>query len=125
MADESKLTVVHSYEDDTISLPNFGTINQETDVTTQTPVEFHEVSVATSEQVLNLGGVTAAKALIVIKNHDTSNYVEVRTATGAGNDAYFVAPGECHAWRFGTDVTAPYIIANSAACKVSYRLTPY
>jgi hypothetical protein len=125
MADESKLTVIHSFEDDTISLPNFGKSDQEIDVTTKTPVQFDEVSVATSEQVLNLGGVTAAKAMIVFKNHDTSNYVEVRTATGAGNDAYYVGPGECHVWRFGTDVTAPYVVANSAACKVSYRLIPY
>lgn len=123
MAD-AKLTVAHSFDGENTSLPNFGAADQEIDVTTEKPVEFHEVSVATSEQVLNLGGVTAAKAMIVFKNLDDTNYVEVRTGTGASNDAYYIPAGECHVWRFGTDVSVPYVVANSAACLVSYRLTP-
>ncbi len=124
MAD-STLTVAHKFDNGTTALPNFGVADQEIAVTTETPVEFHQVSVATSEQVLNLGGITAAKAMIVFANLDDTNYVEVRTGTGASNDAYYVGPLECHVWRFGTDVTAPYVIANTLACLVSYRLIPF
>jgi hypothetical protein len=81
-----------------------------------------KVSVATSEQAMNLGGVTAALAEIFIVNRDESNYVELRSASGAGNDVVRLAPGRPALFQFGSDITAPYLIANTAACVVEYVL---
>lgn len=80
------------------------------------------VSVGTSEEVIPLAEVTAAGALMFGKNLDDTNYIEIRDATGAANDVVKVGPGEPFCFRFGSDVTAPYWIANTAACLVEYTL---
>ena len=82
------------------------------------------VSVGTSEEVIPLGEVTAAKALIFGQNLDYTNYIEIRYATGASFDVVYVGPREPFMFRFGTDVTAPYWIANTAAVLVQYGLIP-
>lgn len=82
------------------------------------------VSVGITEEVMALGDVTAASAFCVIFNEDDTNYVEWRTGTGAGNDAIKIPPKRPVCFFMGSDITAPYLIANTAACKVSYWLIP-
>ena len=82
------------------------------------------VSVGTSEQLIALGGVTAAGSLMFGENLDDTNYIEIRYATGASFDVIRVGPREPFLFRFGSDVTAPYWIANTAACLVKYGLIP-
>lgn len=82
------------------------------------------VSVGTSEEAIPLGEVTAAGAMMVGENLDDTNYIEIRDATGASNDIIKVGPREPFLFRFGSDVTAPYWIANTAACLVYYNLYP-
>ena len=88
-------------------------------------VVYHNApSVGATEEVLALGDVTAAKAFFCFYNTDDTNYVEIRSATGASNDILYVPPrGVCMGF-FGTDITAPYAIANTAACVLEYWLIP-
>lgn len=124
MADESTLTVAHNYSDDEgTSMPNLGVADLGIDVTTKTPA-WKKISVATSEQALDLDGITAAGAMLIGVNRDDTNYVEIRMASGGSNDHVKVLAGEPCVFRFGSDVTAPYIIANSAAVQFEYRLVP-
>lgn len=83
-----------------------------------------QVSVATSEEVIPLGEVTAAGAYMWVKNLDDTNYIELRTATGASNDAIRCPAGKEICFYWGSDVSAPYWIANTAACLVEYELIP-
>jgi len=82
------------------------------------------VSVGTAEEVIPLGEVTAAGALIAVENLDDTNYIEIRDATGAANDVVRLNAREGAVFRFGSDVTAPYWIANTAAVRVWYMLIP-
>ena len=124
MADELTMTVAVKYDDDEgTSYDNFGVPDHTADVATLTPKR-KKVSVATSEQAIDLDGVTAAGALFVGINRDSTNYVEIRSATGASNDVIKVLAGEPCLFRFGSDVTAPYIVANTAAVQFEYELFP-
>jgi hypothetical protein len=124
MADESTVTIAHKYLDDAgVELVNFGVADFVSDCATDTPL--HRVqSVATTEAALNLAGLTAAGALFIGKNLDETNYLEIRTGTGASNDAVKLLAGEACCFRFGSDITAPYVIANTAACLLEYRIVP-
>ena len=81
-------------------------------------------SIATSEEALPLGDVTAAKAFFVFYNTDDSNYVEVRMGTGASLDMLYIPPKGLAMGFFGTDITAPYAVANTAAVVLEYWLIP-
>ena len=83
----------------------------------------HLMSVATAEEAIPLGELTAPFGLFVAVNWDETNYVEVRLpGTGAGNDTNKIPPLCFLITWMGSDVSAPYIIANTAACKVEYWL---
>lgn len=82
------------------------------------------VSVATSEEAMALGEVAAAKAFCVIYNHDPTNYCEWRDATGASNDVIYIPPKSGVMFFMGSDVTAPYLIANTAATLIEYWIVP-
>ena len=82
------------------------------------------VSVGTSEEAIPLGEVTAAGALMYGENLDDTNYIEMRDATGASNDVVRVGPREPFCFRWGSDVTAPYWIANTGAVLVQFYLVP-
>lgn len=70
-------------------------------------------SVGTSEEALELGDISTG-GLCFLRNHDTSNYVEVRSGTGA-TDFIRLNAGEFAFFRMSGDASAPYGIANTAA----------
>ena len=82
----------------------------------------NRISVGITEEAMALGEVTAAGGFLVIHNEDDTNYVEYRTGTGASNDAVKIPPRKAVAFFVGSDTTAPYLIANTAACIVEYWL---
>lgn len=124
MADELRYTAVSCYTDDDVDLPNIGIVDSTFDVVlaSSTKVIGGIISVGTSEEAIPLGEVTAAGGHMTVVNLDDSNYIELRDATGASNDVIKVPAGECAMFRWGSDVTAPYWIANTAAVRVNYRL---
>ena len=81
-----------------------------------------QISVGTTEEAIPLGEVTSLGWAMFV-NRDATNYVEIRSASGAGNDIIKVPAGKSAGpFHFGSDVTAPYIIANTAACLVDYLI---
>lgn len=80
----------------------------------------NKIEVGTSEEALPLGEV-ATLGWAFFKNLDETNYLELRSATGSGNDIIKIGPGlSAGPFHFGSDVTAPYAVANTAPCKLEY-----
>ena len=89
--------------------------------TTEIPIHYRK-NVGTTEELLHiLPLTTAAGALIQIKNLDATNFVSILQAT-AGDNLVKVKAGERQQFRFGSAVTAPYIIADTAACDVEITI---
>lgn len=76
--------------------------------------------IGTSEEALILGDVAAGGFLIIV-NRDATNFVELRSGTSA-TDFVRLKPGEPALFRLSPDATAPYAIADTAACEVEYIL---
>jgi hypothetical protein len=77
-------------------------------------------NVGTSEELLDLGGVTVPGWCIII-NRDATNFVEVRAATGLA-DLIRINAGEFALFRFAAECTTPYVIANTGAVEIEYIL---
>lgn len=71
-------------------------------------------NVGTSEEALLLGDVVAG-GYWLFKNLDATNYVEIRQGTGIA-DLVRLNAGDIALFRFASDATAPFVIANTAAC---------
>ncbi len=78
-------------------------------------------NIGTSEEAIKLGELTTL-GWMLFKNLDSTNYVELRDATGAANDIVKVPPLGFAIFHFGSDVTAPFAIANTAACQCEYLI---
>lgn len=81
----------------------------------------HKQNIGTSEEALDKGEL-AAIGWMIFKNLDATNFVELRSATGAANDVIKVPPASFALFHWGSDVTAPFAIANTAACQCEYLL---
>ncbi len=124
MADENKVTIIHAYSDTNgVELGRFEGRETLTDCGTLTPMHRLQ-SIGITEEVLDLNAITVAGALLVGINRDDTNYMEIRPVSGATKDAIKVLPGEPVCFRFGPTITAPYVIANTAAVLFEYRLIP-
>ena len=73
-------------------------------------------SIATSETTIVMGDATGA-GWVFMQNQDATNYVEIKTAASGTIFAKLLA-GEYCFFRFGSGVTAPVAIANTAACNL-------
>lgn len=77
-------------------------------------------NVGTTEEAMILGEVTALGYCCIV-NRDATNFIEVRAASG-GTKIVKVPAGKAAVFHFGSGVTAPYLIADTAACQVEYLL---
>lgn len=75
-------------------------------------------TVGTSEEALSLGDVTTP-GYILVYNKDATNFVSVRSGTGAANLVKVPAGGVA---LFNCEASAPYAIANTAAVDIEYLL---
>lgn len=82
-----------------------------TDMTTGTQL------IGTSEEALAFSADIATPGYLFVKNMDATNYVEIRNATGAASTIKLKA-GEFALFRISG--TAPYAIANTAACRIEF-----
>ena len=74
-------------------------------------------TIGTSAELLDLGDITTP-GMVLIFNNDEDNYVTIR-GSSTGDDLIKIMPQELSGpWRLG--VTAPYAIANTAACQIEY-----
>lgn len=72
-------------------------------------------AVATSEEALDLGDITAP-GYTMIENLDATNYVSLRRATGEGNVIKILAGKFAGPFQF--EATAPFVIANTATVNI-------
>ena len=76
-----------------------------------------------AEEALDLGELSGSSlGWFYAKNLDSTNYLEIRSGTGASNDVIKLKAGEFCLFRWGSDVTAPYALANTASCLLEYRI---
>lgn len=79
------------------------------------------LNVTTSETAIPFGSV-ATPGWALLKNHDSTNYVELRPATGVADLIRMNAGEFAGPFRFAADCTAPMLIANTATCEVEWLL---
>lgn len=79
-----------------------------------------QVEVGTSEEAIPMGEVTSP-GWFFARNLDDTNFIELRVAT-AGAKFAKLGPGQACLLRLGSGATAPYAIADTAACMMRYRV---
>lgn len=77
-------------------------------------------SIGTAEEAIGKGEL-ASLGIMWVKNMDGTNFVSLLTGTG-GVKFMKLLPGEAWAFRVGGDITAPFAIADTAACSIQYGI---
>lgn len=96
-------------------------------ITTKKPLVLHQ-TIGTSEEAIDLGDITPKYGFF--KNRDATNFVSIRAGTGLANFARLDPDenGDGKTFplivRFGSGMTAPFAIADTAACEIVYMLVP-
>lgn len=117
MADEIKVSA--SLELDT------GTLAEELVLPTRhfdfsgTKFTKHTQSIGTSEEAIDLGEITTLGWVLAV-NRDPTNFVSLKTATSGTVFAKLLPENGCALFHFGSGVTAPFAIADTAACIVEF-----
>jgi hypothetical protein len=75
-------------------------------------------TVGTSEEALSLGDLTTP-GYALIYNRDSTNFVSVRSGTGADNLVKVPAGGIA---LFMIEASAPFVIADTASCQIEMLL---
>lgn len=75
-------------------------------------------NIGTSEEAILLGDV-ASGGYWFVQNLDATNFVELRSGTGA-TDFIKLLAGEWAIFRTSGDASAPYAIADTGACNVRF-----
>ena len=120
MANELTLSASLAYEDSEGADEVLAIAEKIASVSTKKYVKAKQ-NIGTSEEAIGLGEVTSLGFSIFI-NRDSTNYLELRSGTGAANDIIRINAGEFAMFRWGSDVTAPFAIANTAACQMEYMI---
>jgi hypothetical protein len=77
-------------------------------------------TIGTSEEAILLGDAGAGGYLFLM-NRDSTNYIEIRQASGASDFCRLLA-GEPACFRLSPDATAPYAIADTGSCDLEVML---
>jgi hypothetical protein len=78
--------------------------------------------IGVAEEALQLGELSGATlGYAVFVNLDSVNFVEIRVATGS-TKFIKLKPGEVACFRFGSGVTAPFAIADTAPCLLRFKI---
>ena len=127
MANEITMSASMSYED---SVGGEASMSMEDVIKSSTNKQIieHIQSVGTSEEAIVLGEVSGQLGYAFFRNLDPTNFVELRFVTGSTKcirldpDINADGKGGFAIFKFGSGVSAPYLIADTAACKVRYLL---
>jgi hypothetical protein len=120
MADEVTLTASLKYDDgDFDEAPELAVAGELFSVTTKKFVK-SRMTVTTAELAIPLGNLTTL-GWAAFKNLNATNFVEIRTGTG-GTKMIKIPVGGLVIFYFGSGVTAPFIIADTASCDVAYLI---
>lgn len=77
-------------------------------------------NIGTSEEAIDIGDVSPGGYMFA-RNLDSTNFISIRQATAA-SDLVRLDPGECALFRLDDDATAPFAIADTAACDLEFIL---
>lgn len=115
MANELTLKFGFKFDDgDTAStIPAGGVQTLQRDVAGANMLD-HVQNIGTSEEAIVLGDITVG-GYARFENLDATNYVELRQGTGASDFCRLLA-GDIAIFRISPDMTAPFAIADTAAC---------
>lgn len=119
MANELTLNGSIVYDDGNNSGNSLSITDLLASVTTKKSIR-HQQSIGTSEEAIVLGEVTSPGWAIFI-NRDTTNFIELRVATGGAKFAKLL-PGEFCLLRLGAGAQVPFAIADTSACLMDYIL---
>jgi hypothetical protein len=120
MAEEIVPFMALKYDDDEDTTLSLSLGDIKFDITTKKH-QWCKHNIGITEEALKLGELTALGWCLFL-NRDDTNYVEIRSATGAANDIIKVPAGGGALFHFGSDVSAPFAIANTAACQTEYLI---
>ena len=81
----------------------------------------NRITVLITEVAIPLGSVVNL-GWALFKNLDPTNYIELRVATGGIKDIRIPPLTSVGPYYFGSGVTAPFAIANSASCDMEYLI---
>jgi hypothetical protein len=73
-------------------------------------------SISTTEKAIDMGSV-GTTGYTLIKNCDTTNFVEIRPGTGV-QDMIKIQPGGFALFQFADGVSTPYAIADTSAVEI-------
>ena len=74
-------------------------------------------TIGTSEEAINMGVDITIPGWFMAINRDSTNYIEIRQGTGIA-DLVRLNAGEACCFRLAADATAPFAIADTAACEL-------
>ena len=120
MANEILINASLVYEDAEGVTASISNVDDTITVTTKKPVTNRQ-TITTSEVAINLGGL-ASIGWVMFKNLDTTNYIEIKTATGGTIIGKMLAGESYGPVRMGSGVTAPFAIANTASCEMEIMM---
>lgn len=120
MANELTLNASLSYDDSEDSEILLEIADKLVSVSTKRFIH-HKQSIGTTEEAIVLGEVSGSLGWGLFINRDSSNYISLKTASGGTIFARLNA-GEFAFFRFGSGVTAPYAVADTAACQLEYLI---
>jgi hypothetical protein len=89
----------------------------------QTGSEFtyHVQTIGITEEAIELGEISSLGYYLAI-NLDTTNFVSLRAGTGLGNFHRLDANYGFSFGKWGSGATAPFAIADTAACRVLFLI---
>jgi len=119
VANELELNISYVFRDGDVEIDNSSEDPTYVDVVTPTYIT-SIMSVGTTAEAIPLGDV-ATPGFGYFRNLDETNFVDLYVSNGGSRFARLY-PGEPFLGRLGPDVTAPYIKADTAACRVEYAL---
>lgn len=117
MADELRINASIELNDSEGSAFVLDVVDFLVSLTTKKFIRYKQ-NVGTSEEAMVLpeGG---SLGYCMIVNRDATNFVSLLRATASTNTLR-IDPGGVALFRFGSGITAPYLIADTAACQVEY-----
>jgi hypothetical protein len=79
----------------------------------------HVQSIGTAEEAIDLGEISSVGWILAV-NRDNTNFVSLRVGTGLTNAIRLDPKGGFALFRAGSGMTAPFAIADTAACRVEF-----
>ncbi len=119
MANEITLNATMAYEDSEGTDMTAQIVDLLASVSSKLPIH-RKQNIGVSEEAISLGETTTPGWAFFI-NRDTTNFIELRVATGGAKFAK-LKPGEFAFLRLGSGAQVPFAIADTGSCQLEYWL---